>query len=130
MIKLVDDDVMTVENCMHDEMLTALDNVIIPQVEMAVKSITESSRRGPISVVQNPDPRDFTGNTENTPLMLVSSRLDLNVDQDRDDETRNVKNFKDGDFPALRPNYDRRAHAHHKNLHPSSNRAAFLLTKV
>ena len=26
--------------------------------------------------------------------------------------TRNVENFEDGDFPALRSNYDRRTHAH------------------
>ena len=82
---------------------------------MAVRSITGSSRQGPNSMVQNPDRRDFTGNTENTLLMSASSRLDSNVDQDRDDETRNVEKFEDVDFPALRPNYDRRTHAHHNN---------------
>ena len=46
--------------------------------------------------------------------MSASNRLDLNIDQDRNDETRNVENFKDGDYPALRPKYDRRAHAQHK----------------
>ena len=44
--------------------------------------------------------------------MLAFSRLDLNVDQGRNDETRNVESFEDGDFPALRPNYERRVHAH------------------
>ena len=32
----------------------------------------------------------------------ASSRMDLNVDQDRNDETRNVQNFENGDFLALR----------------------------
>ena len=45
--------------------------------------------------------------------MSASSRLDLNINQDKNDETRNEENFEDGDFPALRPSYDRRAQAHH-----------------
>ena len=105
---------MTVENRMHDEILTAMNNVIIPRVEIVVRPITESSGRGPSSVVQNPDQTDFTGITENPPLISAASRIDLNVDQDRNDETRKVKNFKDGDFSALRYNYERQAHAHHK----------------
>ena len=54
-------------------------------------------------MVQLLDQRDFSGNTENTPLMSVFSRVDLNFDQDGNDETRNVKNLEDGDFPALGP---------------------------
>ena len=43
--------------------------------------------------------------------MSASSRLDLNKNQDRNDETRNEKNFEDGDFPALRRIYYRRTQA-------------------
>ena len=64
-------------------------------------------------MVQNVDQRYFTESTEITPLMAASSLIDSNVDLDSNDETRKVGNFEDGDFPALRPNYDRRAHAHH-----------------
>ena len=113
--RAVDNAVMTVENRMHDAILTAMNNGIIPRVEMAVRLITGSSGQGPSSVVQNPDRRYFTRNTESTTLMSASNRLDLNVDQYRIGETRNVENFEDGDFPALRTNYDRRAHAHHTN---------------
>ena len=63
---------------------------------------------------------DFTGNTENTPLTSASSRLDLNINQNSIDQTRDIENFEDGDFPALRPNYDRQAEAHH-----NSHRVAF-----
>ena len=91
--KAVDNAILTVENRMLDAILTAMHNVVIPRVEMAVRSITGSLGQRPSSVVQSPDRRDFTGNTENVPLMSASSLLDLNVDQDRDDETRNVKNF-------------------------------------
>ena len=111
----VDNAVIAVENCMHDAILTALNNVVISRVEMAVRSITGSSGNGPNSIVQNPDQRDFTGNTENTPLRLASSRLDLNIEKDEIDETRDLDNSEDGDFPETRLNYDRRAHAHHSS---------------
>ena len=104
---------MTVENRMHDAILTTMDKVVIPRVEMAVRSITGSSGHGLNGIVQNPDWGEFTGSTENTPLMSASSRLDVNIHQNRIDETRDIEYFEDGDFPALRPNYDRRAHTHH-----------------
>ena len=81
--KAVDNAVLTVENRMHDAILTTMDNVVIPRVEMAVKSVTGPSEHGPSSVVQNADLKDFTGNTVNTQLMLASSRLDLSIDQGR-----------------------------------------------
>ena len=77
--RAVNDAVSTVEKCMHDAILTAMDRVVIPRVEMAVKSISGSSRHGPNSEVQNPDRRDFLGNSGSTPLMSASSRLDLNT---------------------------------------------------
>ena len=80
---------------------------------MAVRSMTSSSANGPNSIVQNPDRKDFTGNTENTPLRSASSRLDLNIDQDIIDETCDIDNSEDGGFAATRLNYDRRAHAQH-----------------
>ena len=101
---------------MHDAILTAINYVVLPRVEMAVRSITGSSGNGPNStnsIVQHPDRRDFTRNTENTPLRSASSRLDLNIDQDIIDETRDIDNSEDGDFPATRLSYDQRAEAHY-----------------
>ena len=100
---------------MHDAILTAGNNVVIPQVEMAVRSETGSSGNGPYSIVQNPDERDFTGNTKNTPLRSGSSRLDLNIDQDIIDETCDIDNSEEGNFPATRLNFDRRERAHHSS---------------
>ena len=67
-------------------------------------------------MVQNPDQRDLTGNTVSTPLMSVSSRVDIKIDQERIEETLNVESFEDGYFPALRPNYDRNAHTHRSQI--------------
>ena len=54
--------------------------------------------------------------------MSASSRLALDNELNRNDETRNDEDFDDGDCPALKPNYDRRAHAHHK---PESEKSKF-----
>ena len=53
---------------------------------------------------------------ENTPLMMASSRVDLNFDQDKHDETRNVENSDDGGFPALRLKCERQTHTHHNRV--------------
>ena len=98
-----------------------MDNVLIPRVEKAMRSLTESLGRGPNRMVQNADRRDFSGNTEKTPLMSASSRVDLNIDRDRNDDTCNVENFEDGDFPALKPTYDRQARLHHKAFREKKN---------
>ena len=86
-IKAVDNAVMSFKNPMHDALLTTMDNVVILRVEMAVRSITRSSRHGPNRADQNRGRRDFTENTENSPPMSASSRLDVNIDQNRIDET-------------------------------------------
>ena len=59
---------MIVEDRAHDEILAVMDNVVILRAEMAVISITESSGRGPNSMVQLRNQRDFSGKAENVPL--------------------------------------------------------------
>ena len=49
--------------------------------------------------------------------MTATSRTDLNVDQDENDEIRDVENFEDGDIAASRPNFDRQLHTHHKHVY-------------
>ena len=100
---------------MRDAILTTMDKRIIPRVETAVRSITGSTVHGPVSDDQNPDRRVFLGNAGNTPLISAFSRLDLNINQNRNHEIRNDEDFEDSDFPALKPEYDRRTPTHHKN---------------
>ena len=106
----VDSVAAAVEIRVHDTVLTAMENMVLPGVEMAVGSITGSSGRGQTSVVQNPDHRVFSRNIEVTPLMAASSRTDLNINQDLNDETLDSENFEDGNFPALKTNYARQTH--------------------
>ena len=111
--KEVKNAITAVKNWVRDAILTAIRNVELPGVKMALRSITESSGRRPNGLVQNLRQVDFSGNTENTPLMSASSRVDFYIDQYKNDETRNVENFEDDNFPALRPNYDKLARANH-----------------
>ena len=46
-------------------------------------------------------------------LKSVLSRLHLNIDQDRINKTREIEISEDGDFLALKANYDGQAYAHH-----------------
>ena len=46
---------MAVEIRVRDAILTVLDKVVMPRAEVAVSSITESSERGPSSMVQDHD---------------------------------------------------------------------------
>ena len=110
----------------HDAILTAMDNLVIPIVKIAMSSITESSGRGPNNVVQNLDQKDFSGNMEITTRITASGRTVLDIDQDKLDETRKVENFYDEDFEALRPNCDQQAHSHHRR----SGKLYFVFTRV
>ena len=98
--KVVDTAVKNVKNCMQDATLTTVDSVIIPRVELAVRSIIGSLGHGPDSTVQNRNKRDFIGSTKIPTFKSPSSPLDLNINQDRTDETHDIERFKDSDFPA------------------------------
>ena len=125
--RAVDNVVLSVENRMHDPILTAVDKVVITRVETAVRSIAVSIGHGPNSDVQNPERRDFLGNVGNTPLMSASSRLDINMNHDRIDKTRK-KDFEVGDILVLKPNYDRGTHAHHNGKFFCNN--SFTITYI
>ena len=93
--------VMTVAIRMHDSILTAIHNVVIPRIEMAVKTITGSTGHGVNSEVQNPDRRNFLGNIRNTSVMSASCRLDLDNEINRKDELCNNEDSKAATFRHL-----------------------------
>ena len=49
--KVINSVVKAVEIRVHEAIWTAMDNIVIPRVEMAVRSITGSSERGPIRFI-------------------------------------------------------------------------------
>ena len=65
--------------------------------------------------------------------MSASSRVDLNINQDRNAGTHNVENFENGTFPALRYSCVRQAHAHHMvtgRNNPQSRILEFLTGRI
>ena len=105
--------VMAVKSRVHDAILLAMDNVVVMRAEMAVRSIAELSGREPNGMVQLLNQRHFFREYKKTPLMLVSGRVDLSIDQDRNDDIRNVENLQDAHLPVLRTNYGRQAQILH-----------------
>ena len=80
---------------MPDLILTEMDILVVPRVEMALGSMAMTLVRRRSSMVQNPGQSDFIGKPESTPLMSASSRLGLNSDKGRNGETHNVENHEE-----------------------------------
>ena len=65
--------VKTVKNCMQNVISTTVDNAVTPRVELVVRSITDPSRHGTNSALQDHDRMDSIGNTEKNPLYRNSA---------------------------------------------------------
>ena len=107
--------VAVVENSVQDTILTAKKKMVMLCVEIAVMSVTESSRHGQVSGVQNLDQMDFSGNAKDTPLMTASGCMDMTVNQNKIDDTRIIETTEDGSFPILRPNFEWQPHTDHND---------------
>ena len=72
----VDEVITLVEIRVQDAVLTAMENLVICRVELAMKSVDASSGRGMDSVVLDPDRRVFSGNIEGLQMTtLIRIRL-------------------------------------------------------
>ena len=106
------DNVMTsVETRVQDAVLTAIENLVIPRVELAMKSANAHSERS-VGNVLEPDQRDFLGDIEGL-WMTASSRINSHMDLNRIDETRGNITVDEGDLLVNENNIDRQTHAHH-----------------
>ena len=108
----VDNAMITVETRVQDAVLTAIQNLVIPRVELAMKSADASSGRSIGGNVLEPDQRDFSGNIEGL-QSTASSRINSRTDLNRIDETRG--NITVGDLLVNERNIDRQTHTHHTN---------------
>ena len=76
-----------VENRVKGAILTALEVLFSPRVELVMKSVNESSRRDADGVLLDPDRKDFSGKVKGF-LTTASSRFVSNTDLEGIDETR------------------------------------------
>ena len=69
----------TLKTRVKDAVLTAIESFVTPQVELAVKSVIESSGRNADSNVLNPGRREFSGIVEGL-QMTTASRVNSHID--------------------------------------------------
>ena len=92
------DNVMTsVETRIQDAVLTAIENLVILRVEMAMKSANAPSGQSVDGNVWQHDQRDFWGNIEGV-QMTASSRINSRTDLNRIDETPGNISVEEGDL--------------------------------
>ena len=92
--------------------LTAIETLIIPGVELAMKSVNASSGHGIGSVVSDLDQGDFSGNIAGL-RMTPSTRINSDTDLNRIDESRGNITGEGGDLLFNERNIDRQANTHH-----------------
>ena len=69
--------------------LSAMENLVVPRLELALRSADIYSTRNPDSVVLDPYQRDFSGDTSDL-QMTASRRYNSNINLDRIDGTRGI----------------------------------------
>ena len=110
-----EDNVMkSFETRVQDAVLTAIENLVIPRVELAMKSANLRSERNVDGNVLKPHQKDFLGNIEGL-QMTASSGRKFHRDINRIDETRGNITVEEGDLLVNKKNIDQQTHAHHSN---------------
>ena len=108
----------TVEDRIQNAILTAIDNIVTPKIELAIRSINASSRRDATSVPANSERREHVGinaffenPSENNNTLGVS-----NVN----DETRHDIPDEVSELSVADTRFNRQPHTHHMVTGPSN----------
>ena len=100
-----------VENRIQNAILTAVDMIVAPKIELAIRSINASSGRHVTSVSANSEHREHVGfitsfeNASGNNILLHVSNVN--------DETRHKFPDEVSELSVLETNFDRQAHTHH-----------------
>ena len=108
----------TVEDRIQNAILTAIDNIVTPKIELAIRSINASSGRDVTSVFANSERRERVG--INASFENASRNNDTLDVSNVKDETRH--NFPDqvSEFSIPETRFDRQPHTHHMVTGPSN----------
>ena len=110
MSKIVD----TVENRIQNAILTAIENIVAPQIELAIRSINASSGRDATSVSANSERRERIG--INASFENASKNNDTLNASNVNDETRHNNPDEVSELSVPETHFDRQAHTHHSGL--------------
>ena len=102
----------TVEDRIQNAILTAIDNIIAPKIELAIRSINASSGLDATSVSANSERKEHVG--INASFENASRNNDTLDESNVNDETRhNIPDEVCG-LPVPETHFDRQPHTHHK----------------
>ena len=104
----------TVEPKVQDAVLIAIEILLIPRMELAMKLANATSERSIDGNVLEAGQRDFSGNVERL-QMTASSRIHSRTKLNRVDETRGNITIEEVDLMVNEKNIDRQSHTHHTN---------------
>ena len=108
----VDDVLTSVETRVQDAVLTAIENLVIPRLELFMKPSNVTSGRGIDANVLELDQREFLRITEGL-RMTASSRINSHTELKRNDETRGNITVEENDLMVNEKNSHRQTYAHH-----------------
>ena len=105
--------VNTVEDRIQNAILTAIENIVAPEIELAIRSINASSGRDATSVSANSERRERVG--INASFENASKNNDTLDASNVNDETRHNNPDDVSELSVPETHFDRQAHTHHSS---------------
>ena len=104
----------TVEDRIQNAILTAIDNIIAPKIELAIRSINASPGRDATSVSANSERREHVG--INTSFENASGNNNTLGVSNANDETRHNLPDEVSELSVPETHFDRQPHTHHSYI--------------
>ena len=102
----------TVEDRLQNAILTAIENIVAPKIELAIRSINASSGRDVTSVTANSERAEHVG--INAPFENASGNNNiLHVSNVNDETWHNIPD-EVSELSVPETHFDRQAHTHHR----------------
>ena len=102
----------TVEDRIQNAVLTAIDNIVAPKIELAIRSINASSGRDVTSVIANSESREHTGVNTSFENASENNNNRLGVTNINDETRQNILD-EVSELSAPETRFDRQAHTPH-----------------
>ena len=103
----------TVEDRIQNAILTAIDNIVAPKIELAIRSINASSGRDATSVAANSECREHVG--INASFEKVSGNNNVQQVSNGNNKTRNNISDEVSELSVPETCFDRQTHTHHSS---------------
>ena len=107
----------TVEDTIQNAILTAIDNIVAPIIDLAIRSINASSGRDVTSVTANSERGEHAG--INASFENTSGNNNLLHILNVNDQTRHKIPDEVSELSVPETHFDRQAHTHHSNKCPT-----------